>query len=224
MSTRIPSIDHTVQKEAAAMRKEPRQARSKVTVEAIISAGARILSDQGWSGFTTNKVANVAGVSIGSLYQYFPDKMSLVGAIRRRHLDDCLMIMRKLGGERMPLKQFAENLVQELIAAHRLHPGLHRVLLDEAPIYKGLDDPNDAFEAEYMGHYQSAIAAYLTSAESAPMKSMALVLSDALDGVIHNAARRGMLDSVELQQQLVRMIRGYLSYSNRENSAQDSES
>ena len=70
------------------MRKEPRQARSHATVETIIQAGARILSDKRGAGFTTNKVADLAGVSIGSLYQYFPDKLSLVDAIRRRHLDD----------------------------------------------------------------------------------------------------------------------------------------
>lgn len=219
MSTRIPSTDHPVQKDAAVMRKEPRQARSKVTVEAIVGAGARILSDQGWSGFTTNKIANVAGVSIGSLYQYFPDKMSLVEAIRRRHLDDCLTIMRQLVKEKMPLEQFAESLVQNLIAAHRLYPGLHQVLLDEVPVYKGLVDPNDAFEMEYTGHYKSAIIAYRNSEESVTMKSMALVLSDAIDGVIHNAARRGMLESAELQQQLVRMVRAYLSYSPQEKSA-----
>ncbi len=56
------------------MRKQPSQARSKATVDAIVEAAARILGDQGWAGFTTNKVAEAAGVSIGSYYQYFPDK------------------------------------------------------------------------------------------------------------------------------------------------------
>ena len=56
------------------MRKEPRQERARATVEAILEAAARILDRQGWKGFTTNAVAEVAGVSIGSLYQYFPNK------------------------------------------------------------------------------------------------------------------------------------------------------
>ena len=83
MSTRIG-------KAAPRMRKEPRQARSIATVEAIIEAGAHVLSELGWAGFTTNKVAEAAGVSIGSLYQYFPDKLALVDAIRRRHFDHVL--------------------------------------------------------------------------------------------------------------------------------------
>ena len=62
MSTRI-------KKPGSPMRKEPSQARSRATVEAIIEAGARVLGDHGWAGFTTNAVAVVAGISIGSLYQ-----------------------------------------------------------------------------------------------------------------------------------------------------------
>ena len=83
MSTRIA-------KRSPGLRKEPRQARSRATVEAIVDAGARVLAEDGWAAFTTNRVAERAGASIGSLYQYFPDKLSLVEAIRRRHLDDCL--------------------------------------------------------------------------------------------------------------------------------------
>src|SRR5882757_8447655 len=85
MSTRIP-------KSPATMRKEPRQARSRATVEAIVQAGAHVLGDRGWSGFTTNEVASVAGASIGSLYQYFPNKLALIAAIRRKHFDDVLAV------------------------------------------------------------------------------------------------------------------------------------
>jgi AcrR family transcriptional regulator len=63
-----------MEKRRPSMRKQPSQARSKATVDAIVEAAARILGDQGWAGFTTNKVAEAAGVSIGSYYQYFPDK------------------------------------------------------------------------------------------------------------------------------------------------------
>ncbi|WP_342210319.1 TetR/AcrR family transcriptional regulator [Rhizobium sullae] len=78
----------------------------------IIEAGARILSNEGWAGFTTNKVADTAGLSIGSLYQYFPDKLSLIEAIRRRHLNDCLAVMRKCQIEGLTAAQFVANLVQ----------------------------------------------------------------------------------------------------------------
>lgn len=65
-------------------RKRPRQARSLATFEAILEAAARILESLGFAGFNTNAVAELAGVSIGSLYQYFPSKDALIVELIRR--------------------------------------------------------------------------------------------------------------------------------------------
>lgn len=65
-------------------RKLPSQARAEATVGAILEAAARILESQGLDGFNTNRVAEVAGVSVGSLYQYFPHKHALVAALSER--------------------------------------------------------------------------------------------------------------------------------------------
>lgn len=193
------------------MRKEPRQARSRATVESIIQAGARILSDEGWAGFTTNKVADLAGVSIGSLYQYFPDKLSLVDTIRRRHLDDCLAVVRKIRAEGLSPVELATNLVQDMIAAHSAYPGLHRVLLDEAPSSDDYRNPNSEFEIEYLDYYAEAVATYRKRAPNAKDRTAALIVSDAIDGVIHNAARRGELRNPAVQAELIRLVSLYLS-------------
>lgn len=203
MSTRI-------KKSPPVMRKEPRQARSRATVETLIEAGARILSGEGWAGFTTNKVADAAGVSIGSLYQYFPDKLSLIEAIRRRHLDDCLAVMRKPRTKGRSTIQFVDELVRDMVAAHDIHPGLHRVLLDETPGLTGCLDPQSAFEIEYLACYQAAIAGYRGRETNADHRTAALIISDAIDGVVHNAARRGMLTDPAIRRELVRMIASYL--------------
>jgi len=65
-------------------RKAPRQARSLATVEVILAAAARVLSRESLAGFNTNRIAEVAGVSVGSLYQYFPNKTALVVALIER--------------------------------------------------------------------------------------------------------------------------------------------
>jgi AcrR family transcriptional regulator len=65
-------------------RKAPRQRRSAATVEAILVAATRVLERESLEGFNTNRVAEVAGVSIGSLYQYFPNKSALVAALISR--------------------------------------------------------------------------------------------------------------------------------------------
>jgi len=190
------------------MRKEPSQARSRATVDAIIQAGARVLADRGWAGFTTNGVADVAGVSIGSLYQYFPDKLSLVEAIRRHHFDEVLAVMRETRKGGRPLSQQAEALVQGMIGAHSVNPDLHRVLLDEVPGYDGSRLAHDAFLAEYQDHYKAFVMSYGNSGSN--VEIVAQLLSGAVEGVIHSAARKGVLGSPELKQELVWMIRAYL--------------
>ncbi|RJT34259.1 TetR/AcrR family transcriptional regulator [Mesorhizobium waimense] len=195
------------------MRKEPRQARSKATVEAIIEAGARVLSDLGWAGFTTNKVAEAAGASIGSLYQYFPDKLSLVEAIRRRHFDQVLAVISDAAADERPLRQFARELTRGMIAAHSIHPTLHQVLLDEAPGDRGSRAAHAAFQSRYLEHYAAAVAQYRRRTKDT--ETVARVLSSAVEGVIHNAARRGMLEAPELQKQLVDLICAYLSGQHR---------
>lgn len=199
MSTRIA-------KQPSVMRKEPRQARSRATVETIVQAGARILSDEGWAGFTTNRIAELAGVSIGSLYQYFPDKLSLVDAIRHRHLDDSITVMRKVRADGLSPEEFAVQLVQAVVAAHSIYPGLHRVLLDEAPSSKEYRNPNSEFEIEYLSYYAKAVATQRKRQPNAADHVAGRVLSDAIDGVIHNAARRGAIDDPAMQKQLIRLI------------------
>lgn len=193
------------------MRKQPRQARSRATVEAVIEAGARILSEQGWAGFNTNKVADAAGVSIGSLYQYFPDKLSLVGAIRRRHIDDSLDAVRSALAKTHSVAGFVEILVTNIIAAHSIHPGLHRVLLDEAPGLEAYHDQNSQIEAQYLSLFTQAATIYGSQNEDTSASAIGLVISDAIDGVIHNAARRGRLREPALRSELVRLICAYLA-------------
>jgi AcrR family transcriptional regulator len=63
------------------LRKTPRQARSRSTVEAILAAADRVLRNDGYEAASTNRVARVAGFSVGSLYQYFDDKQAVIGAL-----------------------------------------------------------------------------------------------------------------------------------------------
>ncbi|HLK25692.1 MAG TPA: helix-turn-helix domain-containing protein [Caulobacteraceae bacterium] len=67
-------------------RRSPKQARAKATVAAILEAAAQILERRGADGLTTNGVAERAGVSIGTLYQYFPDKHAILIAAAKREL------------------------------------------------------------------------------------------------------------------------------------------
>src|SRR5947207_4379776 len=67
-------------------RRRPRQERSRDTVEAIVEAAAQVFERHGYAAGTTNRIAERAGVSIGSLYQYFPNKDAIVAELARRHI------------------------------------------------------------------------------------------------------------------------------------------
>lgn len=116
-------------------RKRPTQARSKATVDTILEATTRILKKQGFDGLSTNAVASQAGVSIGSLYQYFPNKESLVRALIDRHMEDmnaAIFAELKRVAE-MPMAQAARAVVELTIRAHAVDPELHRVLTEQVP-------------------------------------------------------------------------------------------
>ncbi|WP_440216984.1 TetR/AcrR family transcriptional regulator [Chromobacterium piscinae] len=201
VSTRIPGP-------AAAMRKAPRQARSRAMVDAIVEAGARVLDARGWAGFTTNEVAGVAGVSIGSLYQYFPDKTALVDAIRRRHFDAVLAALRRaVDGQAAPAG-LAQALVDGMIAIHRDFPALHRVLLDLPNPYAG-EAAHRAFQDEYLRLYGVIVACHRGPDDADGVA--AHLLSSVVEGVIHNAARRGLLAHPGLKRELLGLVCAYLS-------------
>ena len=194
------------------MRKQPRQARSRATVEAILIAGAQVLGRRGWDGFTTNEVAEAAGVSIGSLYQYFPNKLILSEAITARHFDEILAVLRPIGDEALSLTRRVEQLVDGMIGVHSINPALHRVLLEEAPRVRGPKSVHDRFEAEYLRCYAALIAQPdeddARNRESAD--AAAQVVSAAVAGVIHDAAHRGTIGLPVLKRELVDMVEAYL--------------
>jgi AcrR family transcriptional regulator len=104
-------------------------------VEAIVKATARVLVDEGYDRASTNRIAHAAGVSIGSLYQYFPSKEALVAALVENHVE---RMRAALDGslEADPpagLPQRARLLVQGMMAAYRVDPQLHHVLCQEVP-------------------------------------------------------------------------------------------
>ena len=114
----------------AVARKRPRQRRSRAAVEAIVEAAARILETEGPGGFNTNAVARVAGVSVGSLYQYFPNKQALVAELSRRNAEAALSGLVE-AAERTagrPMLERLRTFVRFAIAQQGERPRLSRVL------------------------------------------------------------------------------------------------
>jgi AcrR family transcriptional regulator len=118
-------------------RATPRQARSRETVDAILQAAAQVFERHGYAAGTTNRIAERAGVSIGSLYQYFPGKDAILVELTRRHIREgerrLAPLLAELEAGRLGLEVGLERLVGGLVDLHRDSPRLHRVLFEEAP-------------------------------------------------------------------------------------------
>src|SRR5690242_12366046 len=128
--TRIPQAPPRAMSNTISPRKAPRQARSQATVKAILDAAARVLVERGYAATTTNLVADRAGVSVGSLYQYFPNKDALIAALHDRHAREMNGVMDRAlerSGE-LGFDETLELILGGLVEAHRVEAGLHRVL------------------------------------------------------------------------------------------------
>jgi AcrR family transcriptional regulator len=116
-------------------RKSASQERSRSTVDALLEATARILVKEGYDRASTNRIAELAGVSIGSLYQYFPSKEALVAAVIDRHAQKVSQVTRKaiVKLAASSVEDAAREFVSVAIDAHRVNPRLHAVLSEQIP-------------------------------------------------------------------------------------------
>ncbi len=130
--------------------KEPKQARSRETFEAILGAAAQVFERKGYAGATTNRIAERAGVSIGSLYQYFPNKDAILVALSERHVqqgsEHLAPIAAAFATAPPPVREGLELLVGAMVELHGDSPRLHRVLFEECPRPAALQERLDLIQ------------------------------------------------------------------------------
>jgi AcrR family transcriptional regulator len=116
-------------------RKLPHQKRARDTVTVILDATAHILAKEGFEAVNTNRVAERAGVSVGSLYQYFPNKGALVGAVAVRHSEAMAAIVGGAvsGARHRDLRGLVGVLIRATMDAHAENAALRHAILEELP-------------------------------------------------------------------------------------------
>ena len=116
-------------------RKTPRQERARQTVEAILQASAQVFARHGYARTTTNKIAVRAGVSVGSLYQYFPNKDAILAGLMDKHMEQVQAVVREaladLANPDFSLLEGFRGLFTRLVAIHQADPDLTRALSEE---------------------------------------------------------------------------------------------
>jgi len=195
------------------LRKAPVQQRSRALVDAIIRTTARIVVRDGWNGLTTNRVAREAGCSVGSLYQYFPNKDALVHALVVELADqmgDALVALGKSLSD-LPINEAVDAIVLAALDTARTDAPVFRAVLVELPRLGALEvfDRVNRRTADALAEWISLRRHEL----DVPDPSLtAHVLVTALDALTDHALvfRPELLDSARFEGELRKLVTGYL--------------
>jgi AcrR family transcriptional regulator len=169
-------------------RKHASQNRSRATVDALLEATARILVREGFDKASTNRVAEQAGVSVGSLYQYFPSKEALVAAVIDRHNEELMQVVRGALTEvaALPMEQAVRKLVAVAIEAHRVDPKLHRVLAEQIP-RTGRLEHIAAFNRETYALFRAYLEDHKDEIRAVDLELAAFVCVTSIEALTHTA-------------------------------------
>ena len=200
-------------------RKVPRQARSAVTVDAIFEATIQVLLSEGSTRLNTTRVALRAGVSVGTLYQYFPNKQALLFAALERHLGMIVDAVEAACREHhgAPAEAMAEAVVKSYVQAKAKQIEVSSALYLVAAEF----DARDLIEAATR-RGEEAIAAMLSTARDSNFDDphvLARTLLAAVHGTVRASYERNRAPEIggEVDRQLTLMCRSYLAAAHRAN-------
>lgn len=194
-------------------RKSPRQARSQNTVETILKATARVLAEYGYAGTNTNLVAQIAGVSVGSLYQYFPNKDALIAALHERHDMQMLELIDQALHENpaATLRERVAAIVGAMLHAHLLEPELHRVLERQFPLF---DTPAEHSMADQDIHRRMRLLLEMHRSEitQTDRDLATYVVLRIMEALVHAATLEPPtgFSAAQIEQSVVDAVMGYL--------------
>ncbi|WNG15449.1 TetR/AcrR family transcriptional regulator [Cystobacter fuscus] len=194
-------------------RKQPSQARSKALVDVLIQATTRILLREGWQALTTNRIARAAGVSVGSLYQYFPNKEALLLALVERIADEMTAHWIELGTSLhdASVDEGIATLVRVALDISRRDAPLYRAVLVELPRQGTLElfDRVNRRLADALAEWLSARRDELDVVDPS---LTAHILVTSLDALTDHTLlfRPELLDSPRFERELRALVTGYL--------------
>jgi len=193
-------------------RKQPSQARSRATVNAILESATRILTAADRPPFSTNTVAEMAGVSIGTLYQYFPSKEAILAELGRRHAGEMQQVVMTAFNIALDdsLEGIINSLIKAFIDAHATQPALHLALIGYRAERLGYEAPLGEIDA--MNMVRKVLAMHMRDADHERLETTAFVAATLVHETIHAAVRErpDLLHSDAFAAMLGRAVRACL--------------
>ena len=199
-----------------APRKTPRQARAHDTVAAILRAAAQVFSQVGYAAGTTNRIAERAGVSIGSLYEYFPNKDALLVALVEAHVREgeaALFATADAAAVRSgDLPTAVRAFVEAMVALHARDVALHRVLFEEAPLPRSVRRLLVGVESRIVAHLTTFLAGHPSVTVPDPARA-AMMTVQVVEALTHRFVLADGVDLDAFTDETVRLILRYLTGS-----------
>nr|WP_048876431.1 TetR/AcrR family transcriptional regulator [Saccharomonospora saliphila] len=197
--------------EPTPLRRRPVQRRSAKRVERMLDAGAELLDEVGYESLTTTMIAKRAGVAVGSLYQFFPDKRAVVQALTQRNLERFVAAvndrLNSLGPEHW--WDVVDSLLDIYLRMHREVPGFSQVHFGDAVDLRLLDDRRTNNRV-----VSDALADLLTRHIALSAEEVALPISiavEAADGLLTLAFRVDPQGAPDVIAETKTLIKGYLA-------------
>jgi AcrR family transcriptional regulator len=195
--------------ERAATRRAPKQERSRQTVEAVLEAVRLVLRRHGAEAITTNRVAEAAGVSIGSLYQYFPDKQAIFMALHDRHVDGVRHVMERAMADctSASLEDFTGELVERLANVHAEDAELHEMVSVAVPGSQG------GFKSALQATFEQVISPTKQDRYTGDeAERMLFVLPQMVEALVHGVALpKQALSRQRAKDEAIRTVAVYLN-------------
>lgn len=173
------------------VRRVPTQVRSQRRVEKILAATIEVMGEVGFEAATTNAIAERAGVSIGSLYRFYPNKAAIMHALNNRCLNELretLDAAFNREGTSQPLEVFIERIIGILEDFQHRNVVLFRVI-NAAMYVQGLSTVEQAFNLEIAGRIEHLLGLHFPTLEPARRSVIAQVCFRTCDALLHLSTR-----------------------------------
>lgn len=199
-------------------RRKPVQVRAELTRERILTAAAHVFAEHGYAAGTTNRIAERARISIGSLYQYFPNKDAILVELVDAHIEaGTAAVLAALpsgpdGWSALPLADVVGPVVAAMVALHADGRGLHRVLFEEAPRPPEQIARLRALERDLTSMLAAQLAAHPEVTAPDPALAARLTI-DVIESLTHRIATDGdsQIPDDVLAAEITRLIVAYLT-------------
>ncbi|SFK75929.1 TetR/AcrR family transcriptional regulator [Amycolatopsis sacchari] len=193
-------------------RKQPRQVRAELTRQRILTAAGQVFAEYGYAAGTTNRIAERARVSIGSLYQYYPNKDAILAELLVRHLDadGATAVLERFKDRAEPLEDVVRVFVRTVIDNHLDDPQLLRIMIEQAPRSGELLQRVTRQEWEMVGHLRELLERH-PEVGVRDKETAARLVTSTVELTVHQlVAAPGSIDTDRLERELVAMVTGYL--------------